>query len=660
MLYEHDTLRMAAAWTGSGFCDWKSIAFDQSHETHPSIAGNPPLATPDAPGVGRPGDGLFEDARFTGADGRRYGPMPAEWARYRGLHLYGERAVLSYTVGDCEVLEGPGFVETNGVPVFTRTFNLGTSRADVLVRLAPAGCEVRIASDRGGPALAADRDLWLLRIPSTSTPCRVRAAFAPAPFPDLAGLPVEDLGPLTRGGPPRWPGAITVAGQRGREDGPLAVDAIPVPNLEENPWNAWMRLGGFDFLPGGRSAAVCTWLGDVWLVDGIDGDLSKVTWRRIASGLFQPLGVKVVDGAIHVCCRDQIARLHDRNGDGEVDFIESFNSDHQVTEHFHEFAMGLQTDQDGNFYYTKSACHGKRALVPHHGTLLRVSRDGRRTDILATGFRAANGVCVNADGTIFVTDQEGFWMPENRINLVRPSQPPRFYGNLWCYEPPASSSDEAVEPPLCWISNEFDRSPAELVRVESPSWGPMNGLTLNLSYGMGRLYAVLAEESGGRLQGGLYRIPLPDFGTGIMRGRFHPGNGHLYACGMYAWAGNRHEDGGFLRLRATGTSWRQPVALRAEPGALSLTFSDALDPVSVRPSNVSLRVWGLVRSERYGSPHTGERTVKVESCVLEEGRTVRLSVPTFGPTLCYALAWSLRSADGHPCSGKLHGTLHPR
>ncbi len=75
-------------------------------------------------------------------------------------------------------------------------------------------------------------------------------------------------------------------------------------------------------------------------------------------------------------CRDQLTKLHDLNGDGEIDYYECFNNDHQVTEHFHEFAMGLQTDSDGNFYYAKSGCHGKAAVVPHHGTLLQVSADG--------------------------------------------------------------------------------------------------------------------------------------------------------------------------------------------------------------------------------------------------------------------------------------------
>ena len=133
---------------------------------------------------------------------------------------------------------------------------------------------------------------------------------------------------------------------------------------------------------------------------------------------------------LFITCRDQLARLRDLNGDGETDFFECFNNDHQVTEHFHEFAMGLQTDAAGNFYYAKSGRHALDPVVPHHGTLLRVSADGSRTDILATGFRAANGVCLNEDGTFFVTDQEGFWTPKNRINRVKTGG---FYGNMFGY-----------------------------------------------------------------------------------------------------------------------------------------------------------------------------------------------------------------------------------
>ena len=230
------------------------------------------------------------------------------------------------------------------------------------------------------------------------------------------------------------------------------------------------------------------------------GDASgELSWRRIASGLFQPLGLKVHDGKIFVGCRDQIVILRDLNGDGETDFYENFNSDHQVTEHFHEFAMDLQTDADGNFYYTKAARHGKTAVVPHHGTLLRVSRDGLRTEILATGFRAPNGVCLSDDGTFFLTDQEGFWTPKNRINHVKVGG---FYGNMWGYHDVTDPSDAAMEPPICWITNEFDRSPAELVRVTNDAWGPLKGSLLNLSYGYGKLHVVPYETAAASCRAG--------------------------------------------------------------------------------------------------------------------------------------------------------------
>lgn len=659
MLYEHDTMRMAAAWTGTNFIDWHSIAFDQGHQTHPSIVGDNKIINVDGPGVARPGDGSFEEVRLRGVDGKPYGPLPRDWMHYRGLYMNENRAVISYTIGKTEVLETPGVIETNGATVFTRAFNFGKSSDDLILGIAPNDKSFAVVGAREGISLFVTNRQMHLRVKANVTPCRVKVLFASGEIPSLANSEAEDLSLLTHGGPQRWPGTMTMKGEVGKEDGPLEVDTIPIPNLKDNPWNSWMRLGGFDFLPGGHSAAVCTWLGDVWIVDGIDGSLEKVTWRRIASGLFQPLGLKVVDGKIYVTCRDQIARLHDLNGDGEIDFIESFNSDHQVTEHFHEFAMGLQTDADGNFYYAKSGCHGKKAIVPHHGTLLRVSKDGLTTTILAKGFRAANGVCINGDGTFYVTDQEGFWLPENRINLIRPASPPKFYGNMWGYGPPESSSDDAMEAPMCWISNEYDRSPAELIRVTSPKWGPMNGQMLNLSYGMGRLYVVLTEQNKGMLQGGMYQTPIDDFKTGIMRGRFHPNDQQLYACGMYAWAGNKQEDGGFLRIRATGKPWREPIAIHAEPGKFSATFTDPLDAASVKPENIQLKVWGLVRSANYGSPHTNERVMNITDCKLIDGKTISLAVPDFAETPCYSFKWKIRSADGADISGEFQGTLHP-
>jgi hypothetical protein len=349
------------------------------------------------------------------------------------------------------------------------------------------------------------------------------------------------------------------------------------------------------------------------------------------------------------------------NGDGETDFYECLNNDNQVTEHFHEFAMGLQTDAAGNFYYAKSGRHALKAVVPHHGTLLKVSRDGSQTEILATGFRAANGVCLNPDGSFVVTDQEGFWNPKNRINWVtlNPSGEPKFYGNMFGYHNVTDSADSAMEPPLCWITNAFDRSPAELLWVNSERWGKLNGQLLNLSYGNGKVFLVPHENVHGVMQGGMLQLPIPAFPTGVMRGRFNPLDGQLYVCGMFAWAGDATKPGGFYRLRATGQTMHLPLELHATKLGLTLTFSDALNPKMVSASKIAVKVWSLRRTASYGSKHFDEHELTIRTAKLSEnGKTVTLEIPDIQPTWCMEIKYDLQAENGQPVSGVIHNTIH--
>ena len=386
----------------------------------------------------------------------------------------------------------------------------------------------------------------------------------------------------------------------------------------------------------------------------------RLVWQRIASGLFQPLGLKIVAGRIHLTCRDQLTVLHDLNGDGETDYYECLNNDHQVTEHFHEFAMGLQTDAAGNFYYAKSARHALPAVVPHHGTLLRVNADGTRTDILATGFRAANGVCLNPDGSFIVTDQEGHWNPKNRINWVEATGRDAFYGNMFGYHDITDASDSAMRPPVCWITNAFDRSPAELVWVDSDRWGPLRGSLLNLSYGYGKIFVVPHERVAGQVQGGMCELPLPVFPTGLVRGRFHPGDGQLYACGMFAWAGSATQPGGLYRVRHTGHPVHLPIRLEARPAVVRIGFSGDLDPASVSDvAKFKLKIWSLKRTANYGSQHHDERPLEVRSVRLEsDRRTIRLEVPELRPTWGMEIVYDVRASGGEPVRGAIHNTIH--
>ncbi len=651
MVYDHDTMRVAAATTGR-FVDWKGIAFDGSHGTHTSLKGEQHFVNPVGPGWASP-DGEWDDTRLVGRDKKRYGPLPREWAHYEGVYLHGGKVVVASSIGGTRVLESPGWIEKGTNGVFVRTLNVGARKSSLLLRVAPDSVTVSLSGDG---SLRKQNGFWLAELPGGA---KARLFISRGDTATLATLAESnpaslDLEPLTHGGPARWKEDVTTTSEAGESDGGFIADTFPLPT--ENPWQSWMRPGGFDFTPDGKAAIVATWNGDVWRVNGLmEAAPAKLRWRRIASGLFQPLGVKFRGEELFITCRDQLARLKDLNGDGETDFIENFNNDHQVTEHFHEFAMGLQTDAAGNFYYAKSGRHALDSVVPHHGTLLRVSADGGRTDILATGFRAANGVCLNDDGTFFVTDQEGFWTPKNRINRVKVGG---FYGNMFGYTTVTNTSDEAMEQPMVWITNAKDRSPAELLWVPKNAWGLLGGSLLSLSYGMGRAYIVPHEAVGGQWQGAVCELPLPGFATGIMRGRF--GNdGQLYACGMFGWAGNAAAPGGFHRIRRNEKPVHVPLAIRAIAGAMSVTFNDAIDPASVTSDAFALKVWSLKRSAGYGSKHHGERPLEVTGARLNaDARTVTLEIPTLAPTQCYELKVNLKAPDGSAIVRSLHGTIH--
>src|SRR5205814_926450 len=69
--------------------------------------------------------GNFKDPRPS-----QRGDLPRDWLRYRGIYRCGRDCVLSYTVGDAEVLEAPRakkYAEGSGVD-FARVFNVGPTR----------------------------------------------------------------------------------------------------------------------------------------------------------------------------------------------------------------------------------------------------------------------------------------------------------------------------------------------------------------------------------------------------------------------------------------------------------------------------------------------------------------------------------------------------
>ncbi|AEI50554.1 DUF6797 domain-containing protein [Runella slithyformis] len=659
MVFDHDVMRVAGGWTGEGFIDWEGILLNDKHETYPRNIGQLHFETPGGPGWANPVNGSFDDPRFTARDGRQFGPLPKEWANYKGLYHYGNTIIISYTVGKAMILEKPGMETVDGQPVFTRTLTITPANQLLKTRVARGGTHV-IAVGKG--AAVKEENGYVVLTVTGLAKTTVKLFISKAASQQLTDFVAhsprpESLERYTKGGKAHYPQTLHTVITRGKEDGLFAVDQLTPPY--ENPWKSRMKLSGIDFMKNPNEAVLCTTDGDVWKVTGLTDANGNLRWKRIASGLFQPLGIKVLNEKIYITCRDQLVLLRDLNGDGETDFYESFNHDHQVTDHFHEFAMGLQADKEGNLYYAKSGRHAREALIPQHGTLLKVSKDGAATQILATGFRAANGVCINPDGSFIVTDQQGYWNPMNRVNWVDGKG--KFYGNMWGYNPPKDSTKAAMEQPLVWIDMEFDRSPSELLWVDSKKWGPLNGGLLSFSYGYGKIQLVLTEDINGQKQGGVIDLPGVKFRTGIMRGRFNPADGQLYACGMSAWGTSQTIKGGdFYRLRYTGKSLTLPTRLSAEEEGVTLTFADALDETNARTgANFTVQTWDLRRSRKYGSERYNTQTLTVSEVKLSrDKKIVKLILPGIKPVDVMTISYSLTDSKGHSFKGKVQNTIH--
>lgn len=657
MMFDHDVLRVAGAWTGEGFIDWEAILFNGKHNISPRIVGDLHFSNPVGPGWANPLTGSFDDPRFMARDKRRFGPLPREWAQYKGIYQYGDQEIISYKVGNSNVLEMFGIEKMQDVSVFTRTINIKPSVHSLKMRVAPKGTSVVI---RGiGAILAEENGFVVMKVPA-EVPVKVKLFLAKASVNGLISWAETSQDPislesLTLGGKTRYPEKITTDIIAGTDEGAFQVDILNPPF---NPiWRNQLRLSGIDFFQDKNKGVVCATDGDIWLVKGFTKNTGKLEWQRIASGLFQPLGIKVIDEVIYVTCRDQLVRLHDFNSDGETDFYESFNNDQQVTDHFHEFAMGLQTDNEGNFYYAKSARHAREALVPQHGTLIKVSKDGLQTEIIATGFRAANGVCINPDGTFIVTDQEGHWNPMNRINWVKKGG---FYGNMFSYHAHPDSSNASMEQPLVWVDRGLDQSPSELLWVDSQKWGALNGKLLNFSYGYGKVFLVPFEKVDGQLQGGMVELPMPRFSTGIMRGRFNSQDGQLYLCGLSAWGSTQSQLGGLYRIKPTNKSLTVPLEIHATSQGIQMVFSSPLNSTSVSTtSNYHIKTWDLLRSRKYGSKHYNEKIILVEKAELgPDNKSVFLTIQNIKPTWGMEIKYQILGQDGKMMDGLFQNTIH--
>lgn len=612
--------------------------------------------------------------------------------RFVGFHRHGQRVVLEHRMNGARVLESP-WLEWRGTPVFTRTFNVAPTDRALRMTLGglPGGRTngfAQASTSRGTTHTitmeANGRRLVLavagvagelrqvleapeLVLPASQEPRRFTVFLWNGPGEQRARFDEivrqadpADLTPLLEPDSGRFLARLKTRGQRGADTGPFAVDTLTMPY--DNPFNALLFAAGVDLAPDG-AAYVGTIHGDVWQVTGIDDELRELTWRRFATGLFQPLGLKVRDGQVFVLGRDRITRLHDLNGDGEADFYESFFDGIATSTGGHDYVACLEKDDAGNFYY-----------IDPKG-LHRVAADGSRQDTLATGFRNPNGMGVRPDGgVITAAPQQGEWTPSSGLWEVRPDNVGQYGG----YGGPkvTDARPAGFDAPLLWLPHAADNSSGSQVWVPRGHWGPLAGQMLHLLWGRCGMMMVLRDEGAGTAGGGTgpalpngLAVPLPvKFLSGPNRGSFNPRDGHLYVAGSTGWQTSAVKDGALQRVRLTGRPAALPVAWRVVRDGLELAFSEPLDPATAADAgSFSLKQWNYRYAAQYGSEDwsvadpekEGRDDVPVTAASLSaDGRTVTLRVPGLRPVMQFALRYNLDTAAGRPARGEVYGTIN--
>ena len=420
------------------------------------------------------------------------------------------------------------------------------------------------------------------------------------------------------------------------------------------------KIGGMAFLPDGRLVVSdfepmnngvlrSETNGSLFILSNVVGGTpGTIKFEKLPGGYHDPCGVVAVDGDIYVSHRPGIDRLRDLDKDGVFETHEEWARP-WIGDNYHHFSFGLKEKDRwiygslstsiyfGNTIETEGV-EGELVGLngpnpPSRGTLYRIDIDTKAIEFLAGGFRTPNGVEVTADGSMFVTDNQGAWMPASKLNAVKAG---RFYGH---YNGRQKSrvypdgghaslfSENPPSPPAVWLpQNEIANSPTTPLAIRS---GPFAGQMWLAELTLGGINRVSLEEVAGELQGCAYRA-----GNGLEGGvqRLIEGpDGCLYAGsigsgGNWNWRDTRF---GLERLVPTDAEVFEIAEVSAVPDGLFVRFTAAIPEAWLRDArNFALRQWRYEATAQYGGPKLDDEEVAVAEAVPGKlGDTVFLRAP---------------------------------
>ena len=464
-------------------------------------------------------------------------------------------------------------------------------------------------------------------------------------------------------------------------------EQIPTP-LGVDP-----QIGGLDTFPDQRIAAAFH-RGQVMIFNP-----ETKEWKLFAEGLHEPLGLLIEDdNNILVMQRPELTRLTDTDGDGVADEYTTVYDGFGMSGNYHEFAFGPARDKDGNLFISlgvasngagmreeirgefqpigiprermladqnwgknKNAAGRMYSRVPYRGWIMKITPDGTTTPY-AAGVRSPNGIGFDADGRLFVMDNQCDWLGTSKIHHIREGA---FHGHPaalvwregWTEDPLKIDVNKLNEMRTrasgLMPQSELANSPTQPIVVPEGIFKGISGHTLIGEMNQPTLVRFLPDPGvTGASQGAT--IPFLQskaFGNGRNRMTF-TNDGSLWIGKTHlSWPGAE----GLIRIRQKNPDETlfAVEAVRLQENGFILTFTT---PVGKDlPKGLSMKRHTYDYHQAYGSKKQDEATVDIKIDRLDaDGRTFILSCDPSQLKKDYLYSidlGNLLSSDGKPILG---------
>ncbi len=457
-----------------------------------------------------------------------------------------------------------------------------------------------------------------------------------------------------------WPQTLHTTATLSTKPDAYVIDDIPLPNA--NPWRRNVRLADVAFLNDQGDAAGVTFDGDVWLISGLKGDLEKVTWKRFASGLHEPMSLVVRNAEVGkrnaestskpeilVFDRNGIWKLVDTNGDKECDRYEMFCNLFAQTAETREFPNSMKRGPKGELYISKGGQEGT-TYGKHNGTVIKVAADGKSMEVIGYGLRQPFIGVNPKTGLVTASDQQGNYVPSTPLHIISDHH---FYGHLPTIAP-KEKYPETITEPLTWLPHPVNPSGVTQTWLIDAKMGPVNGELIHIGYNRPELFRVLMNSHFEKPQAAVVSFNR-NFDFPTLNAVVNPADGQLYVVGFQVWGTVVKRISGLARVRYTDKPRVLLKEVTPTDKGLLLRFNAKLDAkLATDPDSFNGERWNYRRTFEYGSPHlkldgsSGQEWMTASSAYLsKDGMSVLVGFPDMKAGVHQMrIGWGLKSVDG--------------